>query len=51
MLLLVLGSLEVQALEVLLSAQSVPETHLHLQRDRGDKTADPRGDPSIAIFL
>ena len=48
---LVQESLEVLALEVLLSALLAPETHLPLQMDRGDKTADLGGDPSTAIFL
>ena len=51
MLPVVQESLEVPALEVLLFALLVPETHLPLQVDRGDKTADLGGDPNTAVFL
>ena len=44
-------SLEVPTLEALLSAPLALETHLHLQVDRGGKTADLGGDPNTAAFL
>ena len=43
--------LEPEALEVMLFAPLALETHLLLQVDKGDQTADPGGDPSTAIFL
>ena len=51
MLPLVQESLEGLALEALLSALLVLETHLPPQVDRGDRTTDLGGDPNTGVFL
>ena len=45
------GSLEVPTQEALLFAPLALETHLLLQVDKGDKTAELGGDPITAVFL
>ena len=45
------GSQVVTTQGALLFAQLLPETHLHLQVDIGNKTADLGGDLNTAVFL